>query len=546
MVISNNRKAENLRFSVIINPGRLRAMKKRVLSLMLTAAMVVSLAACGGGNGSTPTDGGGTQAAAAGTTAAAGSGETAAEPEAAANPDDWPVITVPVPVLSEMPDEQIVEDALNEYLVSINAGVKADMIQLTLGDISTQLTLMLSDNQQPLDLFCWRFYSTLDGCVKNEQCISLEPYLDVYPDMWAIYPDKVLKTQQISGVQYAVPSVDSYGTYEVYALRKDVAEDLGIADRDGERITIDEMTQIMKDAKALHPEYAYMVNTNDEPVIGIDTLGNSNWLGVLMNRGVGTTEIVNLYETQEWKDFCYLMKEWRDAGLQMDDPLNNEMTISQYNNGVAAGCYLGGYSADYIKALIAYSPYEPVEYQLTDLVGTSASVLGGWMVSTVCKNPDAAMKLLYLMTMDENVARYFILGVEGTHYTVDEKGIARRPEGITQANSTWNQDCPWFYPNQCLSLPLETEMTTYYTDMLDAPNHAQFSEAMGFVFDSAEVYDQMAACATIVAEYRDALLYGLVDVDSYLEQFNSELKAAGIDEIIAEEQKQFDEWRAAQ
>ena len=82
--------------------------------------------------------------------------------------------------------------------------------------------------------------------------------------------------------------------------------------------------------------------------------------------------------------------------------------------------------------------------------------------------------------------------------------------------------------------------------MLDAPNHAKFSEAMGFIFDSAPVYDQMAACTSVVDEYRDALLYGLVDVDSYLEEFNAELKAAGIDEIIAEEQRQFDAWLAQQ
>ena len=155
-----------------------------------------------------------------------------------------------------------------------------DLIGINFGDLATQMTLMLSDNQNPLDVFCWRFYSNVDSCVKNEQCISLDPYKDVYPDLWEMYPEKVLKTQQVSGVQYAVPSVDSYATYEVYALRKDIAEELGIADRDGERITLDEMTQIMKDAKEIHPEFAYMVNTNNEAVIGIDSLGNSNWLGV--------------------------------------------------------------------------------------------------------------------------------------------------------------------------------------------------------------------------------------------------------------------------
>ena len=375
-------------------------MKKKLLSLILAAVMAGSLVGCGS---KAPAAAASSEAgsAEAPATGAADTAEGAKGFAAAGNPEEWPTITVQVPVLSEMADEQMVEDALNEYLVSINAGVKADMVQMTLGDLSTQLTLMLSDNQQPLDLFCWRFYSTLDGCVKNEQCIPLDQYLDVYPDLWEMYPENVLKTQQISGVQYAVPSVDSYATYDVYALRKDVAEDLGIAGRDGERITLDEMTQIMKDAKEIHPEFAYMVNTNNEAVIGIDSLGNSNWLGVLMNRGVGTKEIVNLYETEEWRNFCIRMKEWKDAGVMMDDPLNNEMTITQYNNGVSAGCYLGGYSPDYIKALIAYSPYEPIEFQLTDMVGTSASVLGGWMISTVCKNPDAAMKMMYLMATDE-------------------------------------------------------------------------------------------------------------------------------------------------
>jgi ABC-type glycerol-3-phosphate transport system substrate-binding protein len=530
-------------------------MKRKWIALLLTAAMTISMAACGndsgsgesasgGGKENSEADGGqagdGGEAEGGGESAeGAGSGEAAAGED----PSQWPAVSIMYPVPNELPAEASVEKALNDYLVSINAGVQADIVQMNFGDLSTQLTLALTDNTNPIDLFCWRFYSTVDGCVKNEQCISLEPYLEEYADMWATFPERVLMTQQIDGVQYAVPSVDSYGTYEVYMLRKDVAEDLGIADRDGEEITLEEMTQIMKDAKAIHPEYAYMINTNDDPVQGLDSLGNGDWLGVLLNRGVGTNEIVNYYETEEFRDYCYLMKEWNEAGLLCDDPLNNSMTIEQYNNGVAAGCYVGGYSADYIKALVSYSD-ESVQYKLTDLVGTSASVLGGWMISSICKNPDAAMKMLYLMTMDENVARFIILGVEGETYTVDEKGIARYPEGIDSKTSTWNLTFPWYWPNQCLSLPLETEFTGYYTDMLDAPNHAQFSNAMGFVFDSASVYDQMAACTTVVAEYRPALLYGLVDVDEYLEKFNQELKDAGIDDIVAEEQRQFDEFLA--
>ena len=89
------------------------------------------------------------------------------------------MVSVQVTSFSPMPDEQLIEDAMNEYLISINAGVKVDAIQIAFGDLATQMTLMLSDNQKPLDLFCWRAYSTVDGCVKNEQCIPMDKYLDV-------------------------------------------------------------------------------------------------------------------------------------------------------------------------------------------------------------------------------------------------------------------------------------------------------------------------------------------------------------------------------
>ena len=87
-------------------------------------------------------------------------------------------------------------------------------------------------------------------------------------------------------------------------------------------------------------------------------------------------------------------------------------------------------------------------------------------------------------------------------------------------------------------------MKTYFTDMTDCWTNPEnkYSKAMGFVFDPANVYDQYAACSATVAEYRDALLYGQVDVDSAIEKFNEELKENGIDEIIEEMQKQYDEF----
>ena len=59
------------------------------------------------------------------------------------------------------------------------------------------------------------------------------------------------------------------------------------------------------------------------------------------------------------------------------------------------------------------------------------------------------------------------------------------------------------------------------------------SLALGFSFDSTKVADQMTACANVVAQYYTPLMYGEVDIESTLPEFQAALKSAGIDDIIA-------------
>ena len=49
-----------------------------------------------------------------------------------------------------------------------------------------------------------------------------------------------------------------------------------------------------------------------------------------------------------------------------------------------------------------------------------------------------------------------------------------------------------------------------------------------------------------MGEYNASLMCGMVeDVEGRIADFNAALKTAGIDEVIAENQRQFDAWRAA-
>ena len=71
---------------------------------------------------------------------------------------------------------------------------------------------------------------------------------------------------------------------------------------------------------------------------------------------------------------------------------------------------------------------------------------------------------------------------------------------------------------------------------------ADGSKVLGFTFDNINVQTETAACTAVVDEYKKGLKCGSIDVDKNLPEFLQKLKDAGIDTIIAEKQKQLDQW----
>jgi putative aldouronate transport system substrate-binding protein len=74
---------------------------------------------------------------------------------------------------------------------------------------------------------------------------------------------------------------------------------------------------------------------------------------------------------------------------------------------------------------------------------------------------------------------------------------------------------------------------------------ALVSKASGFVFDPEPVRQQIAAVAEAAEPYTDALYCGILDIDTEYPKMLDATEKAGIKEVIAEIQRQFDDWRAS-
>ncbi len=527
-------------------------MKRRIA--MLTACMLAcgALAGCGGNGGADGATGGGEAAGTGGSAAAgteSGSGNEAAggagaQAEVPADVADWPVVTTAVVPTQPITDEQMVEDALNEYLVSISAGIQMDIIPIEFGNLSTTLTLMLTSPDDPIDVFSYQFFSSLTGVVSNEQVIPLDGFVEKYPDIVDVVGEEYMKVGQMDGTQYAIPVIGAYGQMMTYALRTDIAEELGVTDKEGQKMTLREVTDMVLLAKEKHPEMIFIPVTWDAFVYGLDHLGDSKMTGVLMDSGLDSTEIVNIYETDEFREFLDYVNEWESAGLLLDDPLNQPLDKSYCKTGVSGGVFANGFDVGAIKSDLTTYGYDWTIFPITDPVATVSSTSAGYCISSVTKDEEASMKALYLMYTDEQVMRFLGQGIEDVHYVVDENSCSWYPEGEGMTTLGWGTGAQWYFPNQTLCIPFQTDNAAYYEEMKATNDGCRKSKAIGFTFDNSTVYNEYTAVTAVIDEYSNALFYGQVDTDTYLAEFLTELDEAGIDAVIEEKQRQLDAFLA--
>lgn len=161
------------------------------------------------------------------------------------------------------------------------------------------------------------------------------------------------------------------------------------------------------------------------------------------------------------------------------------------------------------------------------------------------------MQFLNMLYGRKDIVNLIYWGIEGTHYLrVDgTENMVEFPEGIDRSNTPYAAILN-VWGDKLKDYVMEPNDDGYVA-MMQAFNNSisdeYKSDALGYCFNSEPVKTQFAAVNDVVTQYAKSTLgYGVVEPGPQLEEFLSALEAAGINEIIAENQKQFNEWKAAQ
>jgi putative aldouronate transport system substrate-binding protein len=453
-------------------------------------------------------------------------------------------IAMAMPVFGAIPkDMQAVQDEISKITkAKINATVK--ILPISIGAWAQQVNLMTSSGEK-LDLF-FEFGQGYGADVAAGKVIALDSVLDKYgQDIKKQFEPEYLNSTKVSGKIYGIPNLKDFTTTQAgVVMRKDLVDKYKIDVASIKKLDdLDAVYKIIKDNEPNLAPLGAGLSAPSDQYIWYDKLGEK--FGVLPGFDNGL-KVENLYETKAYEDYLKKVNSWFKAGFINKDAATSQVNGTDLMKANKVFSYFVTNKPGTVQDESRTSGKELVFAPVTEnSYATTSDVLTGlWTISTNSKNPERTMMFMNLMYSDKDIANLLLWGIEGKHYVKTSDTAIDFPEGIdTKTVGYANQG--WLTGNSLIAYIYKTAPADKNKTIVNNNKNAIKSKALGFAFNSEPVKNEITALNNVTDQYRKGLESGTIDPADKLQEFRTKLKAAGIDKVIAEKQKQLDAWAAA-
>jgi len=506
-------------------------MKKRILStIVVTLILCTVLVGCvNSGTSGTTSQPSNTQSSSQST-----NGSTDSTPE------EMPKLVMMFPYNDIPADLEKVEEEFNKIL-SEKIGCTVEISAVTYGNILDKMTLVLSSPSEQMDLIMGMFRAGLHGNVAKGQLKPLNDLLDKYGQGIKENIDPYsLEADTINGKIYGILTNRDLATRRAFMFRKDLIEEQNIELPE----VVTDLNQIAPVFEKLHKAYPDMYGLASSATKASafqDLSGNidflSDYLGVLMD--MNETKVSNLFESEQYLEFCKILTDWNKAGYIYPDIL-----IDSSN----AGSQLMR-SGNLLAFIDVYKPGCEVEKKTLTGYNVVAVPIGravrttnqnwSWVIPENAKYPEKAMQIINLLFVDEEAINLLSYGVKDYHWTLDEQGfVVDGP--YTQGYADKKN---WATGNSYIAaVPYGNPADLF--DQLKAFNeNARKSKALGFIFDNTDYTAEYTALKNVLNEQQNFIEWGFAsDVEGAIKAMNDALYAAGLQKYMDAKQAQLDAW----
>ncbi|WP_337103700.1 extracellular solute-binding protein [Paenibacillus sp. YIM B09110] len=452
------------------------------------------------------------------------------------------------------PDLENVIKKVNEKLLADGVNVKVEINYIPWDAWDQKTNLMLSTGEEFELLHVMENGSVPVGSYVGRGALQpLDELIDQYgPELKKLIPDYAWEAAKIDGKIYSIPAIWRYetsGSGEMGTLgyRQDLLEKAGVSFP----TTADELIDAAEKMQKVADKNLYIQTEADvspiflhrtydswpfyvdyrEQIIKVDQQGNvSSWIeseefkkDAEFFRKLYEKKLIN-------PDILTYKKEERDKAMTLGDFLfstNGALysSIAIAKNNPTAKIEEGYLSAE--KPLLQYLAFG----------NTNA-------VPITAKHPEASIKFMNWLYSNKDNHNLFLYGIEGTNFkTVGDRTI----DIIRDANDQNYYFDSWMIGNiNYMMFDSKTPENYLKTQTTEPTNPVEFSPVLGFRLNTEPIAVEYANVLSVVKSSIIPIKLGVVPYDKHFPAALESLKAAGLDKVVAEYQKQFKEWQAKQ
>lgn len=440
--------------------------------------------------------------------------------------------------------QQEVQDAINAILEEkVNASV--DFQFSTWTDWGEKYKLMLTTGGADLIYTAnWNSYGQL---AQSGAFMALDELLDtVSPDLKAAIDPTALDGCRVNGKVMTVPCLWKQYTCGGIEYREDLREkyDLPVPD------SIENLKAYLLGIQQNEPEQGLLVS--NDGVLSYTTTNVALTAYGQRPMMENPSELVDYWFSDQFVEDMKLMKEWADLGFWSRSVLSDTTDSGErYDNGMLVAIVGGNNPNKYTTRMEQWATEHPewkdayYTYAEEDgYVYATAPTADATAITKDCKNPERAMKVLELLIMDEELNLLTQYGIKGVHYEVAEDGTYRNLNADFgyEALNAWSLRNPAYKLANGQGGVLLQEMFDHYGEVIEQKGTPSVDPFGGFAEDSSTYSAEKAAVENVTNEYLRPLEAGLVDdVEASVETFREKVKAAGLDVVREGWEKQ---WQA--
>jgi putative aldouronate transport system substrate-binding protein len=511
-------------------------MMKRIVALLLAGLLIASFAACGSesnSSNSAPSEG-------------SDSGSSISETAQEETGEKQKLVMAFATWVGALPDTQAVQDQMNEVLAE--KGLEVELQISDSGSYKQNMTLALSSGE-PIDVFnTWN--CEYPNLVQQGYLVDMEENDNLNTNGEGIVEaigQEYVDACRISGKLYGLPNNRDFAMGRgCVAIGTEYLEGIGYeVDEEQEIIptTIEEINEIYAQLHETYPDLEVY-----RPVTGsmlqfsnIDNLGGSVF-GVLENYGA-ELKVVNLFETDYYKTYCERMYDYNQKGYISADAATDTTSVGELTKaGTLMSYTTGGKPGIKVQETNLCGRPMTIFQTMDDYVSSASVASWTWSIGITTSDAGKSMQLIKEFYTNEDLANLLSWGIEDQHYKVEEDGLITYADGVDASTSGWNHTMQWLMPNQYITHVWTGNAPDLWEQTDTFNKEAKQSSAIGFSFDTTNVATEITSVSNVYQEFQKSLEFGYVDPATGLEEINEKIKAAGLDKIIEEKQKQLDAW----